>query len=96
MRNPLVDGAYRDSGYLTGGFVDEIERTLASFDKGGFDPILLAQDVPERVETGEVTVSGDQVSVKVQMFWSNNPTPTERSVSLVLEDGDWKIDGISQ
>jgi hypothetical protein len=95
MRNPLVDGAYRDCGYLTVGFADEIERTLASFDKGGFNPILMAQDVPERVEVGEVTVSGDQASVKVQMFWGNNPTPSERTVDLVLVDGRWKINSIA-
>jgi len=95
LRNPLVDGAYRDCGYLTGGFVDEIEQTLASFDKGGFDPILMAQDVPERVQVGEVMVTSDEASVKVQMFWGNNPTPSERIVKLVLVDGSWKIDAIS-
>ena len=94
-RNPLVDGAYRTSGYLTGRFVNEIEQTLASFDKGGFDPILMAQDVPERVEVGEVTVTGDEAHVEVQMYWGNNPTPSERTVTLVRVDGEWKIDGIS-
>jgi hypothetical protein len=95
LRNPLVDGAYRDCGYLTGRFEDEIDQTLASFDKGGFDPILMAQDVPERVEIGEVEISGDQASVQVQMFWGNNPTPSERTVNLALVDGRWKIDSIS-
>lgn len=95
LRNPLVDGAYRDCGYLTGGFIDEIDQTLASFDKGGFDPILMAQDVPERVEVGEATVTGNQASVKIHMFWGNNPTPSERTVNLVLVDGGWKIDSIS-
>jgi len=95
MRNPLVDGAYRDCGYLTDRFVGEIERTLASFDKGGFDPILMAQDVPERVEAGEAAVTGDEASVTVQMFWGNNPTPNERTVKLVLVDGGWKIDAIA-
>ena len=94
LRNPLVDGAYRDCGYLTDRFVDEIERTLASFDKGGFDPILMAQDVPERVEAGEAAVTSDEASVTVQMFWGNNPTPSERTVKLVLVDGGWKIDAI--
>ena len=95
MRNPLVDGAYRDCGALTDRFADEIERTLASFDKGGFDPILMAQDVPERVEVIEIAVTGDEAGVKVQMFWGNNPTPSERTVTLVLVDGNWKIDAIA-
>jgi hypothetical protein len=95
MRNPLVDGAYRDSGYLTTRFVDEIDRTLASFDKGGFDPLLLAQDFPESVQVVDATSAGDRASVKVQMLWAGNPTPSERTVTLVLTDGGWKIDGIS-
>ena len=95
MRNPLVDGAYRGCGALSDRFADEIERTLASFDKGGFDPILMAQDVPERVEVSEAAVAGDEASVKVQMFWGNNPTPSERTVTLVLIDGSWKIDAIA-
>jgi len=95
MRNPLVDGAYRDSGYLTGRFADEIEQTLASFDQGGFDPLLMAQDFPERVEVVEAASAGDRASVKVQMFWGNNPTPSERSVTLVLTDEGWKIDAVS-
>ncbi|MBN1976538.1 MAG: DUF3828 domain-containing protein [Anaerolineae bacterium] len=95
MRNPLVDGAYRDCGALTDRFADEIERTLASFDKGGCDPILLAQDVPERVEVVEAAITGDGASVRAHMFWANNPTPGERIVTLVLVDGNWKIDAIA-
>ena len=68
---------------------------MASFDKGGFDPILMAQAVPERVVVGEVTVSGGEASVNVQMFWGGNPTPSKRTVNLVLVDGRWKIDSIA-
>ncbi len=96
MRNPLVDGAYRDCGYLSPAFEGQIEATLASFDKGGFDPILLAQDVPERVEVGAAVLLGDRANVRVQLFWGNNSTPSERTVNLVLAGGSWQIDGVSR
>jgi len=95
MRNPLVDGAYRTCGYLTGTFVQEIDETLASFDKGGFDPLLLAQDIPESVDAGETVIVGDEASVVIQMFWSGNPTPTERTVTVKQVDGQWKIADIT-
>lgn len=95
MRNPLVDGAYRDCGYLTEGFVTEIDQTLASFDNGGYDPLLMAQDVPERVTVVEATAEGAEAQVKVAMFWGNNPAPSERTVNLTLVDGNWKIASVS-
>ena len=44
--NPLVDRLYRDCPVLSERFVAEVDEAIGSFDKGGFDPILMAQDVP--------------------------------------------------
>lgn len=95
MRNPLVDGAYRDSRYLSEAFVEEIDETLASFDRSGFDPLLLAQDIPVRIEVGGMEVSGREARVMVEMFWGGNPTPSQRVVELRLMDGQWMIEGVS-
>jgi hypothetical protein len=46
-----VDGAYRSSEYLTPEFVRKVDEIVASFDKGGYDPFLCAQDI-----SGEFTV----------------------------------------
>lgn len=92
-RNPLVDRAYRSSEFLSEDFIAEIDELLAS-NQLFFDPILLAQDVPVKVEAGETTVSGGEVSVVVAMFWGGNPTPSERIVTLKMVDGEWKIAGV--
>ncbi len=94
MRNPLVDGAHRDCGYLTDDFVTEIDETLSSFDKGAFDPILLAQDTPVRVDVGTSDIKDDEAVVPVAMYWGGNPTPSERSVTLHKVDGEWKVAGV--
>jgi hypothetical protein len=49
--NPLVDGAYRDSPYLTANLVSQVDEIIASFEGGGYDPFLCAQDIPGAIET---------------------------------------------
>jgi hypothetical protein len=95
MRNPLVDGTYRDYPELSEAFVAEVDETIASFDKGGFDPILLAQDVPVKFAVGEATLMGSEASVRVEFFWGGNPEPSERIVTLSPIDGQWKITGVA-
>jgi len=93
--NPLVDESYRSSPYLSKAFVEEIDEALASLERGGADPFLLAQDIPERFAVGETMVSGDRAAVSVQLFWGGNPTPSERRVDLELIEGEWRITAIS-
>ncbi len=94
--NPLVDKAYRASPYLAESLIEEIDDTLASFEMGAADPILLAQDIPERfaVETAKA-VEGDQATVLVELYWSGNETPSVREITLAKRDGEWKIIDIS-
>ncbi len=93
--NPLADREYRHSPYLAESFVQEIDDELASMDRGGADPILLAQDVPERFAIDEVSVIKDRATVLVELYWGGNPKPSERQVELRLIDGEWKISGVS-
>jgi hypothetical protein len=95
MRNPLVDGFYRECPELSNGFVAEIDQTIASFDKGGFDPLLLAQDIPVKVLVGDAMLTGDGASVTVEMYWGGNPVPSERVVALSQIDGQWKITSVA-
>ena len=93
-RNPLVDRAYRSGEHLSAGFVAEVDESLASSEHILGDPFLMAQDVPVKVEVGEAVVQGDEASVEVEMYWGGNPDPSERMVSLVQVDGQWKIAGV--
>ena len=93
--NPLADAEYRTSPYLAESFVQEVDETLASFDRGGGDPFLLAQDIPEQFTVDEATVSGEQASVAINLYWGGNPMPSPRQVDLELIDGEWKITHVS-
>jgi hypothetical protein len=93
--NPLIDKEYRNSPYLAESFIQKVDETLASFDRGGADPFLLAQDIPEQFTVDETTVSGDRASVALSFYWGGNPTPSPRQVHFELIDGAWKIVGVS-
>ena len=92
--NPLVDKEYRTSPYLAQAFIEDVDETLASFDRGGFDPFLLAQDIPEQFIVNEASVLEDRASVVIDFYWAGNPVPTPRQVDLEMIDGAWKIAGI--
>jgi hypothetical protein len=91
--NPLVDREYRESPYLAESYVRTVDEAL----EAGFraDPILLAQDIPERFTVDETEMAGDEATVIVSFYWGGNPTPSRRSVELRLIQGEWKITGVS-
>jgi hypothetical protein len=89
MRNPLVDGMYHDCPELSEEFVTRIDELVSGNLRA--DPILLAQDVPVKVEVEEVELDGDGATVTVAMFWGGNPEPSQRLVRLERMDREWKI-----
>lgn len=94
--NPLVDKEYRSSPYLTDNLIAEIDQTLASFDQGAYDPILMAQNIPESFEIDEAETSGDRSTVIVRLFWGPRSSFTDLEIELVLTENKWKIDKIAR
>lgn len=97
MRNPLVDRAYRNSPYLTQAKIESVDALLESFAQqggGGFDPFLLAQDIPQAVQAELATQAPDSASVIVREQFGESLY--ELQASLVLQDGRWVIDETSQ
>ena len=92
--NPLVDRAYRDSDYLADSFVQEVDELLDSFDKGGFDPFLLAQDLPQEITVEDALISGDAATVVTYQQYAGNPDLREIQVELTFVDDVWKITGM--
>jgi hypothetical protein len=89
-RNPLVDGAYRSSEHLTPGLVQKADGIIASFDQGGFDPFLCAQDIPDRFDLDPAVVSGDIARLVVRTNFEGHAF----TVALQQVDGVWKMSDI--
>jgi len=90
IRNPLVDKAYRESGFLSEGFIQELDDLIA--DGITTDPILMAQDIPQDFSV-DLTTEDKNAIVHLQF---GSGTAQRLKVSLIQEMGTWKIDSIEQ
>jgi hypothetical protein len=91
IRNPMTDGAYRDSEFLAPVFVEQVDDILSAREMGGGDPFLCAQDVPMRYQVGEAEIRGDGATVPVTTFWTGNPMASRFMVELGQIEGRWMI-----
>jgi hypothetical protein len=92
--NPMVDRSYRDSPYLADSFIDEVDTLLASMERGGADPFLLAQDIPDRYAVTDAQVDGNQATAILSLYWPGNETPSLRTVELRRDARRWQITGV--
>lgn len=91
--NPLADKAFYGFGmYLTQDLIEETVEIVAGFEMGGYDPILLAQDLPTDITVQEAEVRGDDATVRVDTSWDGHAL----TLRLVRDGSLWKIDGIER
>lgn len=91
FRNPLVDKAYHDAPYLSASFVEHIDELLASFEGGGYDPFLCAQDIPTEMTPDVVFVRNGMASVVMRSSFPNHLL----MVDLRPEGESWVIGNIT-
>jgi hypothetical protein len=92
--NPLVDKAYQTNVYLAPDLVQQVDELVASFEQGGYDPFLCAQDVPGELQVGQALLEGDSASVPVLQIWNpETQHPVQRTLTVQLQplDGEWRI-----
>lgn len=93
--NPMVDGIYRQSDFLSSDFIAEMDALLAT--NPGYDPFLMAQDVPPGgFAVRDVLVVNDAASVVLDTLWGNEPDWREVPLTVDLKriDGEWLITAI--
>jgi hypothetical protein len=91
--NPIVDRIYNESELVTDNFKTETDNIIDSFDKGGYDPVLCAQDVPSGVEVSNVSIDGSNAMITLKEYFGGS----DRIIEVAMEkDGfkGWKIDDI--
>jgi hypothetical protein len=94
FRNPMVDRAYRWHPLLSPAFAQKIDELLAEMRQspGGYDPFLLAQDVPSAFSVTPGETEGTAV-VREEF----GPGSTQHVlVTFVEEGGRWLINGIGE
>jgi hypothetical protein len=94
--HPLLEKRYQDSGLLSERLVVEIDEALVAMDRGGADPILMAQDIPQgfSIEPGP-----DPTSALVHFtFFDQAGAPAngwDVVLTFIQEKGRWLIDAIA-
>lgn len=91
LRNPWVDGAYRDSGFLNQDFIQELDRLIGSDEPLMADPVLLAQDLPQAINTRPCP----EQSCALLDAQYGEYTIRQLQVALVEEEGHLRIAGVS-
>ncbi len=89
--NPLADRAYRSYPNLTPGFVQKVDSIVGASQGGGYDPILCAQDKPERFTAELVNLQPPQALVGVRTSFPGHGF----QVALNNPSGIWKISDVT-
>jgi hypothetical protein len=91
MHNPLMEGAYQNSGFLSQSLIAELDSLVASGEPLMADPIFLAQDFPTTYNT-ESCREDNCALVNMQY---NDTLIRQLRVDLVRDNGDLRIAGVS-
>lgn len=89
FRNPMVDKAYQECGFLTEAYIAELDGLTSG--ELSFDPILMAQDIPHDFSVDPGYQSDNTAFVHLQF---GTETVTHLKLSMLEEQGQWKIDAI--
>lgn len=92
FHNPIVDGSFRSSGFLSTQLIADVDATLASFkDQSGYDPFLMAQNTPLDFYVEQ----GEQPNIVIlTQVWGN--TEQKLKINLIESNGRWLLDSIQQ
>jgi hypothetical protein len=71
-----------------------VETYLQTGMPDGKDPILLSDEITERIEVEEAILKDGRAVVVVACYWENEADPTTVSADLRLIDGIWKIGAV--
>jgi hypothetical protein len=89
--NVVADKAYHDSSMISASFAEDVDALIASFDRGGYDPFICAQNRPGAIEVGTITVSGDTAEVPVTSDLQGHALTVRLQAN---EEGEWLITDI--
>ncbi len=90
--NAMADGRYKSSEYLSVGFIAKVDEIIASFEHGGYDPFLQAQDIPDSFTVDKAEIGANTAIVMVHTSFPGHVLRVE----LEHTDGQWKITDITR
>jgi hypothetical protein len=95
-RNPQVLYGFEPKAYLSTDYLNEVSTALVSERMEGYNSILLADRLPEKMEVGEVIVEGDTANLTLLRYFAGEDSPSDMSVLMEKLDGWWVITGAEE
>jgi hypothetical protein len=95
-RNPQVLFGFEPEAYLSTGYMKEVSSALVSERMEGYNAILLADRLPEKMEVGEVIVEDDTADLTLLRYFAGEDSPSEMRVLMEKLDGWWVITGAEE
>lgn len=93
FKPPLNSAEYRNNISLTSRLIKDVDRAVTR--DSDIDPILLTEDIPEKIVCDRAVIIGNDADVIVNEWFSGGSSPHSIRVDLKKIDGSWKIDEIS-
>ncbi len=91
--NPIVARAYEESDLVSEEFKTKTNELISSFDRGGYDPVMCAQDIPQNYFIKQVEVDGGSALALVEADFSGSKNYIE--VKLSKKEDAWLITEIN-
>lgn len=91
--NPISDRIYRESDLASAAFTQKLDAIIDSFEFGGYDPVLCAQDIPQNFEI--TMTSQDEKEALARVAQDFYGLPKFVMVELSKQSGRWQIDNIA-
>jgi hypothetical protein len=95
-RNPQVLYGFEPEAYLSADYINEVSTALVSERMEGYNSILLADRLPDKMEVGEVIVEGDTAALTLLRYFAGEVNPSEMRVLMEKLDGWWVITGAEE
>ena len=89
--SPLAEGTYTHHPLLADALVARVEETVASFEGGGYDPFLCAQDLPTAVSVSQARIYENQAWLTVYTTLPGHSL----DLALARSDNAWRISEIN-
>jgi hypothetical protein len=93
--SPLSHPRDKWQDYLTTEWIAKVQAIIASFDVGGYDLFLCAQDKPVAFAAEETTRTDDAVTLSVRIGWNPGELTHSVTVDVIRQDGPWKINRVT-
>jgi hypothetical protein len=90
-RNPELVYGFEPEAYLSAEYIHKVRPALESRRMEGYNPILLCDQLPVKMEVGNVKVAGERANLVIERYFEGQDSPSPLTVEMEKIDDWWVI-----